>query len=63
MNRKKRNLIGNVMIWGGLAWFGILTYLMGFSPPYLNISSNLYSIINVVAIIFLLVGGLWGMKR
>ena len=77
MKTKTRKLIGKILVWGGLGVITFTTLNIIFSPGIFNPSSGLWNwdlntpgnvvlkmmYANVVSIIALLVGGLWGMKQ
>lgn len=64
MKTKTRNIIGNVLIWGGLTAYVIQVIYLFYSAQ-LNADATMWktALGNTTIIIALLVGGLWGMRR
>lgn len=66
MKTKTRRLIGNILVWGGLLVISFTTYNMfSFNNICGGVGDSLafYTKLNVGAIISILIGGLWGMRK
>lgn len=63
VSKKTRNLIGSILVWGGLIAYGSqVGYLIyqGSKGDATMLKTGLWNIAPLLAI---LVGGLWGMRR
>ena len=64
MKTKTRKLIGKILVWGGLGIVTITSLLMIYKPYFTFVGLVTEAPIwNLFAVISLLIGGLWGMKK